>query len=610
MALHTDEIREGDVKINDNWYRINVTSYKSTDIIDFAPRASTPGGSIVHSELGLYQSILQTGWSHGFGFHWHEDATGYLKTVGQVDTRHPGLAMLFTSSTASEEPGYAIEGFTTWNNAVWAWGNGGLRKYSSGAWAAIATFNSKNVLAVLPAGDYLFVSVDGERLRKVATNDTVTDAGVDENATDYKWLIIHEGYIYAGKDGSSFIHYDSESSLSLLEGDSTDTNRIALGASDIPTIDAAAFASKLFVTRQDGLWHVGADNIGRRVIDFTKEISTNNFRSIIEHLGFLIFAVRDVVYQWNGARLSDITPSRLSEAFPYVTYGRFDNFVVADDFFFCTARTNETTYTESLLCFDGVAWHQLDDLITDGTGSISGMGYDAINNYLWYCKDLSTDATFYIPFQAESKFPFADFPTTKTHSLYSSRIAAGFRRVKKSFVRLDVEADNVDDGTYLKIYYSLDGAAFVEWDDAKINGVNTLLGPGGDTTKEFYYMTIRVDFITNDSTQSPILEGLTLKFIMRAEEAYGYSFNIPASNGYMYGQYMDTRSPNQIINELKEARASEAPVKYLDLWGQESLVYISALNITAIERHSTEDTEGESNVEAIVGVNLVEADVT
>jgi len=137
-----------------------------------------------------------------------------------------------------------------------------------------------------------------------------------------------------------------------------------------------------------------------------------------------------------------------------------------------------------------------------------------------------------------------------------------------------------------------------------------LLGPGGDTTKEFYYMTIRVDFITNDSTQSPILEGLTLKFIMRAEEAYGYSFNIPASNGYMYGQYMDTRSPNQIINELKEARASEAPVKYLDLWGQESLVYISALNITAIERHSTEDTEGESNVEAIVGVNLVEADVT
>ena len=56
----------GDVKINGKWYRIDPRSYQGQSVTDFSPRASTPGGSVVHSQLTLYQPLLQTDWKHGF----------------------------------------------------------------------------------------------------------------------------------------------------------------------------------------------------------------------------------------------------------------------------------------------------------------------------------------------------------------------------------------------------------------------------------------------------------------------------------------------------------------------------------------------------------------
>ena len=44
-------INLGDITLNGTAYRINLESYRVRDIVDFAPRAATPGGSIVHSEL-------------------------------------------------------------------------------------------------------------------------------------------------------------------------------------------------------------------------------------------------------------------------------------------------------------------------------------------------------------------------------------------------------------------------------------------------------------------------------------------------------------------------------------------------------------------------------
>src|SRR3990170_7558061 len=104
-----------DIVLNGNEYQIDMGSYRVRDIVDFAPRASEPGGSIIHSELGLLQPYLQTSFRHGFGFQWHEDAQGYARTYGSVDTRHSGVAMMFTASI-SDSDAMAAEGYITVQN--------------------------------------------------------------------------------------------------------------------------------------------------------------------------------------------------------------------------------------------------------------------------------------------------------------------------------------------------------------------------------------------------------------------------------------------------------------------------------------------------------------
>src|SRR3989304_4786315 len=105
----------GDIVLNGNEYQIDMGSYRVRDIVDFAPRASEPGGSIIQSGLGLLQPYLQTDFRHGFGFQWHEDAQGYARTDGNIDTRHSGVVMMFTTSV-NDSDAMAVEGYTTVQN--------------------------------------------------------------------------------------------------------------------------------------------------------------------------------------------------------------------------------------------------------------------------------------------------------------------------------------------------------------------------------------------------------------------------------------------------------------------------------------------------------------
>lgn len=131
--------KPGDVQLNGRWYKIDLPSYKVKDIIDFAPRAATPGGSVVMSDLNLYQPLLMTDWKHGFGFSWHTDPMGYLRTEGHMDTRHSGRAMLNAQEflTDSSAGGRRL-GFATFNGWAYSYGIGGMRRtsglYSAATW--------------------------------------------------------------------------------------------------------------------------------------------------------------------------------------------------------------------------------------------------------------------------------------------------------------------------------------------------------------------------------------------------------------------------------------------------------------------------------------------
>lgn len=586
----------GDIMLNGLPFRINLPSYKAKDIIDFAPRATVPGNSSVMSDLSLYQPLVQTDWQHGFGFHWYSDSAGYLSTEGNIDTRNDGIAMMFTQSTSSETFTVPKRGMTMFEGAMYAWGDGGLFKYDGTTWSGIYTLGKVN--CALNAGDYLVFCPDGLRVQKMSTAGVVSDAGLDASSTDYKWMIIHNGFIYAGKDDTNRIHFDTNADLSQLEGTTSDPELINCGVGNLATKGAIVYAGNLYVSRADGLWMVGEDKVARRVLDFTDSISENNFRSMAVVNGYLLFPIRDRIIQWNAYRTSNVTPTRITDEFPYISYVAFSNFLSVDNYLFCSAYTNETVQRIHLLCWDGVGWHKLTELISQVlvTDDVCNMlAYDSISNRLWYHIQ---QETLYIQMQSGS-FPYPNFPLNGQHSIFSSRMDMGFRRIIKSMPSLFVEARNVTDDRYLDVYYSLDGGDWIFWDKITDNGMTELRFPGGYTTVEFNYALLRFDFVTDDAAQSPILEGYTMTFIMRPMVRMGYSFQVVAASEFENDVYTDERTGAEILADLRTIRNSKSPVRFTGLLGNEVEGYLTAIGESVIYRN-------ESNIEFVVQCSFVE----
>ena len=619
--------RFGHIKINGEYYRVELKSAGMRDVIDFSPRASVPGGSTIHSELNLYQPIVITDFRHGFGFNWHTDVAGYMRTEGRVDTRHEGVVMLFTDATASDTDNNRKNGFVVHGDYVFSYGLNGVRRFGPTTWADKSPVASTAVNGMWSSGNSIVALVDGMKCYRSEDNgDTWATAGVNANAVDYHWMTHHDGTIYAGKqmttglDHGNEVYYTEDEDLSSLHGDpDDDTNELYVGPSGTQVLGAISFLGDLILFRTDGIYKMDKDKtIARLVVSYKDQVDDGNFRSWGIFNNLLIFAIRDRVYQWNGLRLTDITPPRISDSFPYTTYGRYDNIVVVGGYLYMTARTNETTFKEALLCYDGVGWFHLTDVCTNGTDYVSAMHYDPGNNYFWYhVVSAASNTTSYIPFQALSPFPYAAFPTTGDHAIVTSRMAGGYRRIIKSTPSLLIEASNIDTDRYLLVYYALDGAAWVAWGgtDGTTNkitadGITELDNPLGQadtfSTIEYHYMQIKVKLVTASAAQSPILEGITLRAMMRPDTYYGYNFIVVAASNPEYGTgRTEQRTAKQIMDDLKTARASYAPIEFVDLWGTTHDAYITAINTRPVEEHA-ERIGSVPNIEHVVQVNLVE----
>jgi hypothetical protein len=127
------------------------------------------------------------------------------------------------------------------------------------------------------------------------------------------------------------------------------------------------------------------------------------------------------------------------------------------------------------------------------------------------------------------------------------------------------------------------------------------------STIEFNYMRLRIDFVTDSATETPILEGITIRFIMRPKTLYGYSFQIPAGTFIKKGTSgRDNRTANEIIEDLRTARESYAPVSFVDAQGNQLMCYIASYEERAVQYYAGQEIGGTPNIESVVTVNLVE----
>lgn len=605
--------RRSMVMINGYGYRIR--SWMSHDIVDFAPRATTPSGSISYSELGLLQPSAQISFVHGFGFSWNTDAEGYAYTEGLIDTRHDGVVTLMTSPVQSDNNNATKTGVVVFKGMLFSWGSDGVRRYSGGTWAVVNTGTAGAVNFMWSNGQYVFACPSGARIVKSSTGGLTTGdwsaAGANANSINYQWLSSCLGYCYAGQAANAQVFRACANDLSDLYGAlADDPNMITVGSGTIPTIGAISFAGALYISRQDALYSINASNMAQKSLDYSDQISALNFSSMCSYQGMLYFPIRDRIYRWNGSSLADVTPNRITDTWPFTTYGLFKSLCVSGKFMFVIARTNEATYRESILCYDGTSWHKLVDTLADGVSTTTMLAYDVQNNYLWYhVQGASTNVTYYIPFQAQSEFPYGAFPTTGVNRLYTSRYDMGFPWVYKSASSVVIEADNLNQYQYISVYYSIDNIGYVKWGDITQNGYTALTMPSGNQSFEFHWVQLAFELHTSIAAQTPVLKSATLKFIMRPTVAYGYTFDVPVACHITSGDggnMEDWRDSGDIKQGLRDARNSKSPIQMEGPDGSIMTGYISSLVEQMLGGDYDDREGGTPSLEYNVRVTFVE----
>lgn len=463
-------------------------------------------------------------------------------------------------------------------------------------------------------GEFIFAAPKAGRILKSVDGTTWTPAGANHRSTDYNWLAIHNGYLWAGKDSASEVYFSGTSDLSGtagLYGDpADDTTEIPVGPGKVPTLRATSFLEKLMTARPDGIWAVDPDEDtkAKTQLPFLEEKDLNNFRSMRVHRGDLFFTLLNKLYSWNGTRLQEITPDYHGDVWPFKRYGRFNNLMSYQQWLFFTARTNEANYTETIFAYDGAGIHKLVDVLADGSGEVTMMAFDPDNDYIWYhVSDSGVETTSYIPVDPNSELPWPAFPTSGTHQLETSRIHAGFRRITKSATQLIVYIDNVNETSYVRVRYRLDGSqSWVTWADVKREGVTVLDMPGGSLSIEFDFIELAFQLVTGTATKTPVVKGCALMSMLRPEVKYGYGFDIIAANEQQSGMMMDLRSAVEVKADLRDARASKSPVLLVTPLGEEVWGYLTGIRESITDYEPEGDMGGISNVTLRMHVTFVE----
>ncbi|NOR90104.1 MAG: hypothetical protein GQ524_07595 [Anaerolineales bacterium] len=463
--------------------------------------------------------------------------------------------------------------------------------------------------------------------------------GVNGFARGFGQTVLHNGFAYVQEEGTNYVHYASETDMSDIEGDGPlDAAVIIVGPGDIPVVQLITYGTALYAARYDGLWSIGEDNIARKVLDFTNEYSLQNFASVAVWNGLLIFPIRNKIYSWNGSRLVDITP--LSNADPnpsarsyigrrtfrgvdypmalktidgatFDQFCNFDSFIGVGEYFYCTAARASDTTDAYLLAWSGSGWHSINQL--DATvDKYSGAWYDAVQHYLYLYNDKNgTNEIQYKRFDPNMEFPIAGYYNTSgTHRITLSNMTMGQKRVLKSSPSIIVSVQNCTDNRMILVEYSLDGGAWTGLAYIASTGLHELNFAGDPPTLEpptveYYYISLRFTFDTDSTSQTPVIEDVTIRYIMRPGTVYGWFMEIIGGTYVRYGSHTMDQTSEEIKTELKSARDSAPPIKYVDLDGVDYWVYLTSMNGRVVEISDRSGVE-EGAIEYRFRVSLVQ----
>jgi len=553
--------------------------------------------AVAVTKMLFHRNIQLTGASTGLILRRPSTGAAEVPITGVVnDLLETGRYFLVSRAARMKlcDVGLATSGTTTtltltgagWETNVWAGATVYIYDGTGYGESSTVSSNTGSVLTFSPA-----ITAPNSTSYFIVYKDT----GLDANPpTGFGKLAIFGGSYWSYQTGTNFVHFWSEESASDAEGGATADAAVVLvgpATTNRYIVNILPFQNQLWVFKADGAWVINeqdTDTLAYHTLDFSTETSLSNFATVLVWQGFLIFAVRNKLYKYRSG-LQDISPPVWDTYPPYKTFGDFRGLVARGKFLYVLARSNEansdeatetTTGFVTLLAHDGVGWHRLVDIpLTTPTSPNSW--YDPTADRIYFM-GLSggTGSMYYVPLQAYSDLPYATFPTTGNHNLYTSYYDFTYKRVPKSFASLTLHGD-FPTGTSVIVHYRVDTT--LTWTslgtfDTDFEAVNFATGVTG-TRIQF-----RLNLQTSNAANTPVIKALVIKLMMRPAVLYGVYCDVQVSSDLVNAQQRVLGlTSREIETALLAARDSVSPITFTDAAGTDETAYLASLKFRLAE---------------------------
>ena len=553
---------------------------------DFAPNIAL--GDDPKLAEGTWRAWTQFSFTGGIDQRLFEEPTRYYYSDGDIDAKRAGKVTLNAAWASSDASKAATSpqflDFST--NRVFVGVGTKVRRYdtSGGSWSDSSTTLATNVTFIHRHGTTAFAAVSGN-------NEFYTSTDLDTWSQVTTSPSTAPAVCFATWDEKLWVANNDAEIQSSTDLGVTLSTAVPVGDPGTEITNMIPAFNVLAILKEDGLYYY--DNVSVvELYSFYNQKYTGNI-GLVYHEGFLYFQVLDTIKKITISSgvissMVDITPlmdgdddkDLYGHGIPVWMWSQPDGLYVAFD-------NGENVYPE-ILVFNQLGWHQ----VYRGTSgdTMNAAGYSRLLGWAW----LNDGASRRKKYVTLGTVAFPDYPTTG--EIHTSFFDGQLRTTPKGFVSVGVFARNVTSARYITVYYrttlsgdwtSIGRVEADNYPDSTLLPFSTSDFAVGSTA-----IQLKFEFTTDSSSETPVLEGFSARFINRPRTVYGFNVALEiADKQTIRDNTAETISATERRLFIDKITDSVTPILYTDKWRQRWRVYITKPSITEPHRPDILDEE-------------------
>ena len=435
---------------------------------------------------------------------------------------------------------------------VYKWNN------TSGFWEATTAALTANGTDLICFANALWCAQGLANNSKYWNGTTWADAGYACN-----YYHIGKGYLWVSTAVNEIKHTNDGTTLSAA---------ITCGENLWDITGFVNYQGKLLVGKEDGLWEVDDQDLGREYLLFREHADPNNCRGMVVWSGMLFIPVQSSIWRWQGSQYKEVGPADKRAGQTKDWPNKVVRMAATSSLLLGLAEPVVSTGFGGLVVYNGLGWHHLTLATRTNTD----------NRAICVTTEIGTDET-RIWMGEGDRITYVKMPvftnnrydwTAATYDItggswVGSWWDGGLKDALKFWNRFTLIAD-IPTECWIDVYCARDGqdwtstADFI-WlgqlsqDHMTATGEYVLMFPDGMIAK-----SIQPIFVMNttDNTKTPRIKAYNIESVVRQPPVYTYTFRLLLADNItkMNRVTESTRTANDMWTELQIAASRNEPI--------------------------------------------------